>query len=231
MNVHVWCDLAATAVAAIVTTACFFWRLRPAAARIEQAGAGYAVAVVVGATCGGYAAGTANLWLSGEPVVARSVVGALAGAILAVEIFKRASGIRGSTGVIFVPGFCASIAIGRWGCFLSGLEDHTHGIATSLPWGHDCGDAVRRHPVQLYESAAMVAFLAFTIVQLARRDDFFLRNGFYLLVLWYAGQRFLWEFLKPYPPVLGPLNLFHLICLGLVCYAAWMLRARPVSRE
>lgn len=164
-------------------------------------------------------------------MVARSVVGAVAGAILAVEIFKRARGIRGSTGVIFVPGFCASIAVGRWGCFLSGLDDHTYGIPTRLPWGHDFGDGIPRHPVQLYESAAMAAFLVFTILQPTRRDDCFLRNGFYLLVLWYAGQRFLWEFLKPYTPVLGPLNLFHLICLGLVCYAAWMLHNRPVSWE
>jgi prolipoprotein diacylglyceryltransferase len=59
---------------------------------------------------------------------------------------------------------------------------------------------------------------------LTRRDPFFMRNGFYLMVLWYAAQRFCWEFLKPYAPVLGPLNLFHLICIGLMGYAIWMLR-------
>jgi len=226
VNIHAWFDVGAAATAAIVTTACFFWRLRDATARVEHAGAGYAVAVVFGAALGGYAAGTANLWLSGQPEVARSVLGALAGAIMAVEVFKRARGIRGSTGIVFVPGFCASLAVGRWGCFLSGLGDHTHGIPTSLPWGHDCGDGIPRHPVQLYESAAMTAFLGFTVVQLARRDACFLRNGFYLLVLWYAGQRFAWEFLKPYAQLIGPLNLFHCICLGLVCYAAWMLAVR-----
>ena len=26
------------------------------------------------------------------------------------------------------------VAIGRVGCFLTGLADHTHGVATSLPW-------------------------------------------------------------------------------------------------
>ncbi len=231
MNIHTWFDVGATAAAGIVTTACFFWRLRPAVSRIEHAGAGYAVAVVAGAAVGGYAAGTANLWLSGRPEIARSVVGALAGAIVAVEVFKRARGIRGSTGIVFVPGFCASLAIGRWGCFLSGLGDHTHGIPTSLPWGHDFGDGIPRHPVQLYESAAMAAFLGFAVVQLARRDQGFLRNGFYLLVLWYAGQRFAWEFLKPYAHVVGPLNLFHCICLGLVCYAAWMMRSHPALPE
>jgi hypothetical protein len=42
------------------------------------------------------------------------------------------------------------------------------------------------------------------------------------MVLWYAAQRFCWEFLKPYAPVFGPLNLFHLICLGLIAYALRM---------
>ena len=80
----------ASKAAAAMTIGCFFWRLRDAAARIERAGAGYAVALVAGAMLGGYAAGTANLWLSGEPGVARSIVGALAGGIAAIELYKRA---------------------------------------------------------------------------------------------------------------------------------------------
>lgn len=223
-------DIAAALAAAAMTIACFFWRLRDAAARIDQAGFGYAFALVAGAALGGYAAGTANLWLSGEPGVARSIVGALAGGIAAIELFKRARGITGSTGIIFVPAFCTSVAIGRWGCFYSGLTDHTHGIPTGLPWGHDFGDHVARHPVQLYESAAMMAFLVYTLAMLARRDPFFLRNGFYLMVLWYAAQRFCWEFFKPYAPVLGPLNLFHLICLGLIAYALSMITKPPRSQ-
>jgi prolipoprotein diacylglyceryltransferase len=227
MTVHTWFDIAAATMAACVTVACFFWRLRDAAARIDHAGYGYAFALVAGAGVGGFAAGTANLWLSGEPGVARSIVGALAGGITAIELFKRARGISGSTGIIFVPAFCTSVAIGRWGCFYSGLTDHTHGCPTSLPWGHDFGDHVLRHPVQLYESAAMAAFLVYALAMLARRDAFFLRNGFYLMVLWYASQRFCWEFFKPYAPVLGPLNLFHLICLGLIAYALAMIALGP----
>jgi phosphatidylglycerol---prolipoprotein diacylglyceryl transferase len=50
-----------------------------------------------------------------------------------------------------------------------------------------------------------------------------MRNGFYVLVLVYAGQRFLWEFLKPYGAVLGSFNLFHLVCAALLAYAAFML--------
>lgn len=224
IDVHTGFDMAAALAAAAVTTACYLWRVRDAAGRIGKAGAGYAVALVAGAAIGGYGSGTLNLWLSGDPEIGRSIVGALAGAIVAVEIYKRARGITGSTGIIFVPGFSTSVVIGRWGCFLSGLHDHTHGVATTVPWGHDFGDGILRHPVQLYESASMAVFLAYALVMLARRDAFFMRNGFYLMVLWYATQRFAWEFFKPYATVLGPLNVFHLICLGLVCYAVAMLR-------
>ena len=155
-----------------------------------------------------------------EPVMPRA---RLKISIAAIELFKRARGITGSTGLIFVPAFATSVAIGRWGCFYSGLTDHTHGCPTTLSWGHDFGDQIPRHPVQLYESAAMAAFLVYALAMLARRDPFVLRNGFYLMVLWYAAQRFCWEFLKPYAPLLGPLNLFHLICLGLIAYALVMM--------
>ena len=49
MNVHAWFDIAAATAAAVMTVGCFFWRLRAAAARIDQAGFGYAAARVAGA--------------------------------------------------------------------------------------------------------------------------------------------------------------------------------------
>lgn len=232
MTAHAAFDLLAALAALAMTLAVHRWRLKPAAEKIEQAGFAYAVAVIAGAVLGGYGAGTLNLWLSGVTGMGRSVVGALAGAIVAVEAFKALRGIRGSTGLIFVPGFATSIAVGRWGCFLSGLSDQTHGTATALPWGHDFGDGIARHPVQIYESLAMLAFLLVTLFLIGRRQPFFMTNGFYLLVLCYGAQRFLWEFLKPYGALAGPFNLFHLICLGLVVYSLVMIarnheRARP----
>jgi len=32
------------------------------------------------------------------------------------------------------------IAVGRIGCFLTGLDDHTYGLPTTLPWAVDFGD-------------------------------------------------------------------------------------------
>jgi prolipoprotein diacylglyceryltransferase len=77
---------------------------------------------------------------------------------------------------------------------------------------------VGRHPVQLYESAAMALFLAVYLVGLQRRQPWAMRRAFYAMCAWYGLQRFAWEFLKPYPRLIGPLNLFHLICAGLVVY-------------
>lgn len=216
----------AAASAFTLTYVVYRWRLQNAVKRIEQAGFGYAVALLTGAALGGYGFGSLNLWLGGSAEIARSIAGALAGAITVVEIFKRAKGLRGSTGIVFVPAFCASVIIGRWGCFFAGLADKTYGTPSTSPWATDMGDGVLRHPVQLYESFSMLAFLILALCMLARRNSWFMANGFYAMVLVYAGQRFLWEFFKPYAPVVGPFNVFHLVCAGLIAYALVMLGSR-----
>jgi phosphatidylglycerol---prolipoprotein diacylglyceryl transferase len=230
--IHTNFDILAAVASLGVTAFCYRWRLEEAAQRIEHAGVGYVLALVLGAAIGGFGLGSLNMWISGTPMVARSIVGALAGAIAAIEVFKWARGLKGLTGLIFVPAFATSVVIGRWGCFLSGLSDETHGTQTTLPWGIDLGDGFLRHPVQLYESFSMAAFLAAALVLMGQRNPWFMRYGFYALVLFYAGQRFLWEFLKPYGAVIGPFNLFHLVCVGLAIYALVMMkvtheRARP----
>jgi prolipoprotein diacylglyceryltransferase len=226
VTIHLLFDFLAAISALAMTAFVYHWRLRAAGEKIESAGPVYAVALVLGAAIGGFGAGTLNLWLSGEQGFGRSILGALAGAIIAVELFKRLRGIPGSTGLIFVPAFATSAMVGRWGCYLSGLDDNTYGTPTTLPWGHDFGDGVLRHPVQLYESFFMGGFLTLALYLLWRKNPFFMKNGFYLLVLAYAGQRFLWEFLKPYQTLAGPFNLFHFICIGLVIYSAAMI-AKP----
>src|SRR5882724_2651363 len=53
----------------------------------------YLAVLIFGAGLGAVAFGSANLWLSGQSGVARSIEGAVAGAILGVEIYKRVAGI------------------------------------------------------------------------------------------------------------------------------------------
>ncbi len=92
------------------------------------------------------------------------------------------------------------------------------------------GDGVGRHPVQVYESLAMTAFLLAWLAWLATRAPWAMRRGFYALCVAYGLQRFAWEFLKPYPTLLGPFNLFHILCAGLVAYGVLFHRS-DLARE
>ena len=225
-SIHTVFDFLAV-TASLAVTVCFYnWRLNGPAQRISAVGFGYGFALLFGAVIGGYGFGTLNLWLSQDVGIGRSIVGSLAGGICAVEFFKWMCGIAGSTGIVFVPAFATTVTVGRWGCYLSGLDDHTYGVVTKLPWGKDFGDGVLRHPVQLYESFSMLAFLIVATVLIGKRNPWFMQNGFYMMVLFYAVQRFVWEFLKPYGAALGPLNLFHLVCLALAGYAVFMMRGQ-----
>jgi prolipoprotein diacylglyceryltransferase len=179
----------------------------------------YVAAASFGATAGAYLAGSANLWLSGIGGAARSIEGAIGGAVIAIEALKCRSGVQGSTGLRFVAPLAAAITVGRLGCFFAGLDDMTYGTPTSLPWGVDFGDGVPRHPVQLYEAGTMAIFLGVFVLLLRRGSEALRRTGFYVFVAVYAVQRFAWEFLKPYATIVGPFNLFHLLSLALVAYA------------
>jgi prolipoprotein diacylglyceryltransferase len=149
------------------------------------------------------------------------------GGIVAVELHKWLTGISVRTGARFALPLAVGIAVGRLGCYAAGLDDFTYGTPTVLPWGHDFGDGILRHPVQLYESAAMAAFAIGYVVAVLRHSDFIIENGFYLALAYYGLQRFAWEFLKPYGPVLGPLTLFHVLSLAILVYAVVMLARAP----
>jgi phosphatidylglycerol:prolipoprotein diacylglycerol transferase len=197
------------------------WRLAAMTADIAaKVGAGYYAALAGGAALGAWMSGSLNTLRIPDPVLSHSIAGALAGAIIGVEFYKAARGVKGSTGGVFVGSFTVGVVIGRFGCLFAGLPDQTFGTPTALPWGVDLGDGIARHPVQLYESAAMAAFLAVYLLALSRRAPWASRRAFYVMCIWYGAQRFAWEFLKPYPPLIGPYNVFHLLCLGLVIYGS-----------
>lgn len=191
----------------------------------------YIAALVFGAGSGAYLFGSANLWLSGQSGIACSVEGALAGGIVAIELYKWSAGISLRTGARFALPLAVGIAIGRIGCYFAGLDDFTYGTPTALPMGHDFGDGVRRHPVQLYESAGMALFALAYVVAVLNRNAFAITNGFYLVLAYYGAQRFLWEFLKPYGTLIGPLTLFHLLSLSILLYAAFMLATASKARS
>jgi prolipoprotein diacylglyceryltransferase len=81
----------------------------------------------------------------------KTIVGALISGLIAVELMKRYIGVRQSTGDLYAIPLALGIAIGRIGCFLTGLSDNTYGTPTTLPWAINFGDGIPRHPTQLYE--------------------------------------------------------------------------------
>jgi phosphatidylglycerol:prolipoprotein diacylglycerol transferase len=129
-------------------------------------------------------------WLGGK-----TIVGGLLGGWVGVEIAKRRLGVTASTGDLFVFPLIVGICLGRVGCFLTGLADHTHGAETSLAWGVDFGDGVRRHPTQLYDVAVLIVIG----IALRIRARYSWESGamFRWFMLGYLAWRFVVEFIKP----------------------------------
>lgn len=147
----------------------------------------------------------------------KTIVGALLGGLVGVEVIKRALGVRESSGDAFALPLIVGIAIGRVGCFLAGLDDHTYGNPTTLPWGVDFGDGVPRHPTQLYE----IAFLAALALAIQWRGRAFAQPGdrFRTFMAAYLAFRLLIDAIKPMPfAYFGVLSGIQLLCLGGLVY-------------
>lgn len=209
-----------------------FRRWPDEAARLSQiTSPSYFVALGLGAVVGAWLAGSANS-VGAIFAPSHSIAGALAGGIVAVELWKLAAGVRVSTGGALVLPICVGIVVGRLGCLFAGLPDYTYGTAAAVPWAVDLGDGVGRHPVQLYESLSMLLFTMAYVPARLNGAAWARDHAFHAMIIYYAAQRFLWEFLKPYPAVLGPLNLFHLLMMGLIAYGIiWWRRGAGDERS
>lgn len=154
------------------------------------------------------------VWLAGQ-----SMVGGLLGGLLGVEIAKKATGVRSSTGDTFVYPVLLGLVIGRTGCFLAGLADGTYGLPSDLPWAVDFGDGIPRHPTQLYEICfAIVLWLALRCAEPALAPVAGLR--FKLLLVAYLLWRLAVDSLKPVPyAFFGQLSGIQVVCaLALLIY-------------
>ena len=89
MNIHLVFDLLSATTTAIVTYALTKGALAPSVARIEKIGTVYYFGLAMGAIWGAFALGTLSLWASGIGGLGRSILGALLGAILMVELSKN----------------------------------------------------------------------------------------------------------------------------------------------
>lgn len=144
-----------------------------------------------------------------SPTGGKTIVGALLGGWLAVEVTKHLAGIRTRTGDLFAIPLTLGIATGRIGCLLAGLADDTYGTPSQLPWAVDFGDGIPRHPTQFYEILFLLALTA-VLHRLGQRPH---PQGalFRVFLAAYLAWRFLVEFIKPQP---------HLLSLDLIQWAS-----------
>lgn len=198
--------------------------------------------VLVLAAIGGALVGAKVVaWLSDPPalwagrtdlvtwVEGKSIVGGLLGGLVAVELAKKAMRIQASTGDLYAIPLTLGIAIGRLGCFLTGLDDRTYGVGTSLPWGVDFGDGVTRHPTQMYEIGFLLLVLLPALLRLRSRPHA-PGDEFRVFMVAYLAWRLVVGFIQPGWTLLG-LSSIQWVCLaGLAYYARHLPRLNPFRR-
>jgi len=145
----------------------------------------------------------------------KTIVGGLIGGTIAVEWMKRRLGVTVATGDLLVLPLVIGIAVGRVGCFLTGLADQTFGNQTMMPWGVDFGDGIARHPTQLYETV-FLAGLSGTLSIVWRRLTT-VGDEFKLFMVGYMSFRLAVDFLKPAARI-GGLSVIQWACLAVIAY-------------
>jgi phosphatidylglycerol---prolipoprotein diacylglyceryl transferase len=159
----------------------------------------------------------------------RTAVGGLLGGWMAAVLWKRRRGLFARTADQFAVPACVGIAIGRIGCFLTGLADGTEGKPTGLPWGIDFGDGIARHPTPIYE----ILFLAILAATLYRYRQTPHPEGavFRVFMASYLAWRLLIDFIKPDPVVYG-LSFIQWACVGgLLVLMPNLVRFLPISQS
>jgi phosphatidylglycerol:prolipoprotein diacylglycerol transferase len=197
-----------------------------------------AIWVVIGAI-GGAALGSKLLYWMENPLktfhnftnltylmAGKTIVGGLLGGLIGVETAKNLIGWKRSTGDDFVIPLIIGMSIGRIGCFLTGLSDHTHGNPTTWMTGVDFGDGVPRHPTQLYEIAYLLVIGM--IVLFIKRKKFILWEGFLFqfFMLAYLTFRFFIDFIKPIPHPYGVFNNIQLAAAAGIVYYLLLIRRK-----
>ena len=193
-----WWVIAAAAMGAVVGSKVFYWFEDPAASLAHWRDPAFLM--------GG-----------------KTIVGALIGGLFFVELVKHHLGVKRRTGDLFAVPICVGIAIGRVGCFLTGPEDHTGGVATRLKWGVNFGDGIPRHPTQLYEVLFALTLGVFLWRQSRRPHT--QGDLFRVFMVGYFGFRLVCDFLKPDDVrVLLGLTAIQWACVAMLAYYAADIR-------
>lgn len=165
----------------------------------------------------------------------KTIVGGLLGGLIGVELTKRWVGWKKSTGDDFVYPLILGLVLGRIGCFMTGLDDHTYGTSTNWITGVNFGDGIYRHPTQLYEILFLI-ILSLLLIPIYRQRSIN-RHGGYVsgaMFQWFMTAYLLFrlciEWIKPTPhPYLG-LNNIQLACIAGIIYYSLLIVNRYKQR-
>lgn len=201
-------------LAGIVASICFWSRL----ARRDNRLLVIYVAALIGAFLGakvvyffaeGYQhLGASDMWL--QLATGKTILGGLLGGYVAVELTKRLVGYAGITGDWFATIVPVAISLGRIGCWLHGC---CLGKVCQPSWFTvtDSAGAARwpSVPMEILFNLVMIAAL----VPL-RRAGALPGQHFHLYLIAYGVFRFLHEFLREEPAIVGPITGYQLAALA-----------------
>lgn len=142
------------------------------------------------------------------------------GAILVAGLFafwfmKKKKMAVWKTADAIVPGVILGQAIGRVGCDVFGVP-----MSRNWPWGVMVGGELL-HPAQLYEVA--LNFILFLIIWRRRQTAQFDGELFFIYVIGFAFNRFIVEFFRSNPLVIGSLSIAHVISLLIIVLGLLLL--------
>ncbi len=159
----------------------------------------------------------------------KSITGALLGGYTAVEAAKRLVGYKESTGDWFALIAPLGIMLGRVGCILHGC---CLGQVCAPSW-FTMNDATgtARWPAALVE--LLFNALMLCVVLLLRWRKILPGQHFHIYLMAYGLFRFLHEFLRDTPRILGPLSGYQIAALAVAVLGAvgFFRRQRPSSRH
>ena len=158
----------------------------------------------------------------------KTIVGGLYGGLFGVELTKYFLKEKNRSGDLFTFPIILALIIGRIGCLLTALQDHTAGGPTTLPWGIDYGDGIPRHPLPLYEILFLVGL--WIVLYRAKKSQRFAPGSLFMIFMTsYTIYRFGMEFFKSdfiYP---WKLSAIQTVCVfGLIYYYRVLFRPKTL---
>jgi len=161
----------------------------------------------------------------------KTILWALAGGYLGVEVGKWMLGIRIRTGDTFVVAVAVAVGVGRLGCLVYGC---CHGTPTDLPWGirfpiAEDGGTVSRHPTQIYESIFHLIFAAIAAWAIGRK--WLVGDWMPIYLIGYAIYRFSSEFIRAETPWVAGLTFYQVSALPIAGVMLAIVVCRRIDRN